>query len=185
MKHLAMIAAGIVLLCAAIVSDARATQIVYRSPQQLGQESALVVSGTVASVESYWNDTHTKVFTKTRIAVDETFKGTSQRMIDIIQLGGTVGTVKVTVHGALQWTPGEEVLLFVEPNDAATYRVAGFSQGKFEIERDPVTGAKFISRPALEGVQVLGAPSQQQLKKVSHMKKVTLEQFVSQALERR
>lgn len=177
---------AIMLACilpyAAIVG---ATQIEYRSPQQLAQQSALVVAGTVQSVESFWNDKHTKIITRTRIAVDETFKGTGKRTIDIIQLGGTVGTVKVTVHGALQWTPGEEVLLFVEQHDAVDYRVAGFSQGKYNIERDPVTGQKFINRPALEGVEIQGAPSERQLKKVSQLKKISLEQFVSQALERR
>jgi hypothetical protein len=185
MKQFGKLIACTVLMSVVLASAVSATQIEYRSPQQLGQQSSLVVSGTVASVESYWNDKHTKILTRTRIAVDETFKGADQRTIDIIQLGGTVGTVKVTVHGALQWTPGEEVLLFVEPHDAVDYRVAGFSQGKYTIERDPVTGQKFINRPALEGVEIQGAPSERQLQKVSKLKKVTLEQFVSSALEKR
>ena len=185
MKLSRTVMAALFVICILLAASAFATQIVYRSPQQLGQQSAMVVSGTVQSVQSYWNDKHTKIFTRTRIAVDETFKGETKRSIDIVQMGGTVGTVKVTVHGALQWAPGEEVLLFAEKLDAVDYRIAGFSQGKFEIERDPVTGRKYINRPALEGVEILGAPSEQQLKQVSKLKKVSLEQFVNQALEKR
>ena len=140
-----------VLLCSVLVLTAvtaSATQILYRSPKQMGQESETAVRGTVVSVESYWNDTHSKIFTRTRISVDETYKGAEQAAIDIIQLGGVVDGVRVTVHGALQWHVGEEVLLFAERYDAAHYRVSGFSQGKFEVERDPETGVIDHPQPA-------------------------------------
>jgi hypothetical protein len=51
------------------------------------------------------------------------------------------------------------VLLFVDPYDASTYRVSGFSQGRFKIERDPETGEPFIRAPRQDGVQLLGVPA--------------------------
>jgi len=169
------------VLIATVVS---ATQVTYMSPQDLGQQSELVFRGKVVSVDSYWNSKHTKIFTRARIAADETYKGDSRSIVDVIQIGGTVGNVKVTVQGALQWTPGEEVLLFAEPYDGFTYQVSGFSQGKFSIKHDARTGAAYIQAPSMEGVSLLGAPSQAG-PMTEATEKIPLERFVNQALGRR
>jgi hypothetical protein len=179
---------GIILVCAIIVSiasTALATQIVYQSPQQLGEHSALVVRGKVVSVESYWNADHSKIFTRTRVGVDETYKGADQPTVDIVQLGGVVDNVRVTVHGALQWVPGEEVLLFVERQDSGGYRVSGFSQGKFHIERDPKTGVAYVNAPSLDGVELVGASGADGIRRPTKSDKVTVDTFVDQALGRR
>jgi hypothetical protein len=158
------------------------TLLEYRSPQQLGAQSELVVRGRVESSRSYWNEKHTKIFTRTRIAVDEAYKGSAPATVDVIQLGGTVGNVRVTVHGALHWRVGEEVLLFAEPYDGGSFRVSGFSQGRFKIERDPETGAPFVRAPRPEGVQILGAPPGGQAR--ASVRGVPLAEFVSYALGR-
>jgi len=176
----AFLLVGCLMVCAAL-----ATQVMYQSPQQMGTQSALVVRGKVQSTQSYWNASRTKIFTRTQIAVDETYKGPHQGVIDIVQIGGTVDKVKVTVQGALLWKAGEEVLLFVEPYDASSFQVSGFSQGKFEVERDPKTGVAYVAAPPLEGTSLVGAPSTDSLTKPSKSEKVTLEQFVNRALGRR
>jgi hypothetical protein len=173
---------ALVLLLAGVGSSAQGSQILYMSPQDLGEEAALVIRGRVQSVESYWNSRHTKIFTRTRLAVDETYKGGVRPTIDVIQPGGVVGTVKVTVQGALQWTVGEEVLLFAEPSGPSDFRVAGFSQGKFKIVRDAATNAAYIEGPPLEGVNLLGAPSPSRSDRSLPQRQATLEQFINQAL---
>jgi hypothetical protein len=165
-----------------LAATADATQVMYLSPRQLGEQSELVVQGRVIDVRSYWNDQRTKVFTTTRIAVDETYKGRRSGTVDLVQLGGVVGNVKVTVHGALQWREGEEVLLFLESPGGGMYQVSGFSQGKFNVKRNPATGEAFISRPELAGTELLGAPS---VEASSRVDDVPVGRFVNQALGRR
>jgi hypothetical protein len=166
-------------------SSAFATQIVYKSPEQMGQESSLVVRGRVASVESYWNAKHTKIFTRTRVAVDETYKGAPAGMVDVVQLGGVVDGVRVTVQGAVTWRHNEEVVLFLEPYQAGSYHVAGFSQGKFEVERDPDTGKSFVRRPAMEEVQFLTmSPTGELPPRASEVRRIPVDQFINQALGR-
>ncbi len=172
------------LLLAGLSSLTYASQVIYKSPQQLGDESVLVVRGRVQSVESYWNSKQTKIFTRTRISVDETYKGSAHPTIDIVQMGGVVGNVKVTVQGALQWKVGEEVLLFAEPYDERSFQVSGFFQGKFKIERDPATGIAYVDAPASEGVSLLGEPPTQRPSRAWLNQRATLEQFVGQALGR-
>jgi hypothetical protein len=171
------------VLLVLVFAPVTATQIEYVSPKQMGSESSLVVRGKVTTTRCFWNEGNTKILTETVIQVDETYKGQSDASVSVLQLGGVVGTVRMHVHGALTWSPGEEVLLFLEPLDGGQHRVAGFSQGKFKVERDPVTGEPFVTRPALDGAEVLGAPGQGSGPQTQQAEKVPLDAFVRDALE--
>jgi hypothetical protein len=163
-------------------SLAGATLVDYLNPQQLGAHSELVIRGRVEESVSYWNEAQTKIVTRIRIGVDETYKGAAPGMIEVLQLGGTVGNVRVTVHGSPDWNPGEEVLLFAEPQDGSYFRVTGLYQGKFRIERDPETGEPFVRASRVENVQLLGAPPVEDASSSVHG--VPLEEFLSRALDR-
>ncbi len=158
MTRIAGVSCVMAFLMIAAASVASATEVEYVSPRQMGDESALVVLGKVASVRSFWNDAHTKIFTEAVIQVDETYKGQAAGEARVIQMGGVVDNMQMHVYGSVIWHRGEEVLLFLDRLDADRYRVAGFSQGKFDVERDPVTGEPFIRRPSEEGVEIVGAP---------------------------
>ena len=166
------------------VTALEATQVLYRTPQELGRESVLVVQGRVTGVKSYWNETGSKIFTEAQVAVDESYKGEKPGTVRVLQLGGVVGHVKMTVAGSLAWTPGEEVLLFLEPSSAGAYPVSGFSQGKFNVERDPGTGLPYVSRPALEGAEILRASGAEAAGPDTGVARVPLERFVTEALGR-
>jgi hypothetical protein len=165
-----------------ITSIADATQILYQTPKQMGEESALVVRGKVANVRSFWNDSQTKILTETVIAIDESYKGGGDATARVLQLGGVVGTMRMHVHGAPSWERGEEVVLFLEPIDAANYRVSGLSQGKFKVERDPVTGDAFITYPMMDDAEVLGAPSAGGDGHAHRSAKMPLSKFIDDAL---
>ena len=174
---------SIALLVFVLVPLAQATQILHRTPQQLGDESELVVHGRVMTVQSAWNDKRTKVFTTTVISVENTYKGAAAPVVEIVQLGGVVDNIRVNVSGSLLWRPGEEVLLFLAPYDGR-YAVSGFSQGKFNVKRDAKTGKAYIERPELEGVEIMGAPSKDGAATPTKVEAVPLEAFVDYALDR-
>jgi hypothetical protein len=165
----------------ALSASAHAATVLYASPQELGAESEIVILGRVESSESGWDDSRTKIITRTRIAVDETYKGNPPAAIDVVQLGGTVGTLRVTAHGAPVWKVGEEVLLFAEPHDAVHFRVSGYTQGKFGIERDPRTGEAFVRAPRMDGILLLGAPAESGMDARLEAG-VPLEEFIQHAL---
>ncbi|MEE9270601.1 MAG: hypothetical protein V3V49_10120 [Candidatus Krumholzibacteria bacterium] len=163
----------------------QATQVIHRSIEQLGQQSSLVVRGKVTGVRSFWNDKHTKIFTETEITVDQSYKGDQPPAILILQLGGVVDNVKVNVAGALQWRADEEVLVFLEPYTNGAFQVSGFSQGKFNIVRDPRTNQPYIERPSQDGVELVGGATPDALKRASRVEKMPLERFIDQALGRK
>jgi hypothetical protein len=171
-----------VLVCVllALAAAGWATEVMYQSPKQLADESSRIVRGTVVSVRSYWNAGHTTILTETRIKVAETYKGAKTPEAVVVQLGGVVGHVKVNVEGALSWRPAEEVLLFLESNPDGAYQIAGFSQGKFAIERDARTGEAYVKSPAFEGVSLVGAPPGG-----AKSMKAPLDQFIDETMGRR
>ena len=175
----------IALLTVAAVSITWATEVEYVSPRQMGNESVLVVRGKVASVRSFWNDAHTKIFTETVIQVDETYKGQEAGEVRVVQMGGVVDNMQMHVYGALSWHRGEEVLLYLDRMDVDRYRVAGFSQGRFHIERDPASGEPFIRRPAEEGAEILGAPPGRGEGPLAVSARVPLGEFVKYTLGER
>lgn len=178
-----LVSVRLIVICACLVMGvlpATGTQVLYKSVEQMGQESAAVVRGTVTDVRSFWNEKHTKIFTATYIAVDESYKGRPGGTVEVLQIGGTVDNVQVTAHGALRWAPGEEVVLFLEPFSEGRFQVAGFSQGKFQVERDPDTGAAYIMRPTLAGAQLVGAPGGTD--PTAQYEKTSLDTFLREAL---
>jgi hypothetical protein len=117
--------------------------------------------------------------------VGSTYKGGKAPTVRIVQLGGVVGNVRMTAHGALAWKPGEEVLVFLEPSVPGAFQVAGFSQGKYLIERDARTGKAYVNR-ALPADTDNTAPSASSGAAVARTpEKVTLEQFVDSVLPKR
>ena len=164
------------LVCALValaVTAAVATQVIQRTPQELAEESALIVDGTVTGVRSYWNADHSKIFTEASVSVGSTYKGRGGSTVRVVQPGGVVGNVRMTAHGALSWSRGEEVLLFLEPSVPGAFQVAGFSQGKYVVERDSRTGRAFVQQALPADVEGT-APATAQ--------RVTVEQFINQVL---
>lgn len=175
--HVCLLSAAL-LICFA--PPIQATKIVHMNPQKMAEVSTAVVQGTVSSVASYWNASRSKIFTETIINVDASYKGPVGNQVRLVQLGGVVDGVQVTVHGALHWTQGEEVLLFLEPYGDDAYHVAGFSQGKFKVERDPVTGRAFVNQSAMEGVELVDDGHGHA--DITAVKRVPLDQFLIRAL---
>jgi hypothetical protein len=170
---------------AVVAVDSLATQVIQRTPQQLAKESQLVVDGKVSSVRSYWNDDRSKIFTEAVVTVGATYKGGTSPSVRVVQLGGVVGNVRMTAHGAPQWKKGEEVLLFLEPSVPGAFQVAGFSQGMYLIERDPRTGKAFVKHALPPDVHNGSAPAPdapQGAERAQPADRVTLEQFINSVL---
>ena len=125
---IAMLVSGLLILLA---SPALSTQVQYRSIENRGAESALVVRGEVTGTGAYWNDARTRILTETTISVSERYKGSGPGELRLVQMGGVLDGVRMTVAGALAWQPGETVVRFLEDSLPGRYQVTGFSQGKY------------------------------------------------------
>jgi hypothetical protein len=145
------------ILITLLTSSASATQIEYRSVEELGVDANLVVRGEVSSVRSYWNESRTRILTETTVRVTDEFKGRAGGEVRIVQMGGELDGIRMTVAGALEWQPGEDVVLFLEDSLPGQYRVSGFSQGKYSVQRDPRSGEEFVVQAGLGSAELVGA----------------------------
>ena len=93
----------------------------FNRRRDLGVPTSFLVNESGMIVKTYVGAATPTNYAETIVEVDEAYKGQASPSVRIVQLGGVVGNVRMTVHGALHWHPGEEVLLFLEP-----YRNEGF-----------------------------------------------------------
>jgi hypothetical protein len=170
---------AVIVVCAI---DAVSTEIVLMTPRDLGMQATIVVRGSVRASSSSWNESRTKIFTKTTIDVAETYKGERAPSVEVTELGGVVDNVKMTVSGAVLWKKGEEVLLFLESGQKIGYQIVGLSQGKFTVERDPVSGKRFLTRAMIQGQAPKLVSSGSTAVQPPVTGKVGLERFIAEAL---
>ena len=137
------------------VSPARASTVVSMSLDQLTQASSDIVQAHVVNQVSCWNDVHTQVLTITTMAVSQVFKGNASSTVEIEQLGGTLGNMRVFVPGDISFQPQGEYVLFLEPAPASShYRVVGMTQGAYRVYQDATTHQDRVILPSISQLQI-------------------------------
>lgn len=144
----------VVVLLPLHTPNANATQIMAMDIESLGRDAAVVVEATVLAKQAYWNEGRTRILTRVDLAIDRAHKGAPAGRLSVVQAGGEIDGMRMTVHGVTHWQVGERVLAFLEPAFDTQFRVTGFSQGKFSIRTDPQTGEEIAIRPEL-GVEAV------------------------------
>jgi len=69
--------------------------------------SSLMIEGKVINRMSFWNDSHTNIYTSNLVEVYKTFKNSSAPYIEVITEGGTVGNKKEVVQPSLELSMGD------------------------------------------------------------------------------
>jgi hypothetical protein len=127
---------GMALMAAFLAAPAFATTVAKLDLAQLVKRADLIVQGQVQSVYSQWDEGRHLVFTYISIRVDDSLKGASRQSVLIRQIGGTVGTVQMSVAGVPQFKSGEMAVVFLKRQDDGTFQVVGMNQGLYEIVED-------------------------------------------------
>lgn len=96
-------------------SLALGTVVLSLSFEELTARAPLVVHATVNGSNTDWDSEHAKIWTWTELVVKDTLKGDRLSTVLVKQPGGIVGSIGQHVSGVATFTPGEEVVLFLEP----------------------------------------------------------------------
>ncbi len=146
--------AALLLLPAA---HALATQVVPLDTRGLVRSSHDIVIGDVLATRSYWNAERSRILTDVTVRVSESLKGAGGE-VTLTQVGGEVDGAVYEVHGSPVFRRGERALLFLWRDSRGRAQVNGLGQGKFDITRDPASGALTVQRP-LPGLRFRDARS--------------------------
>jgi hypothetical protein len=141
-----------ILLALAILlagTAARSTTLVHMSVAQMTQTAKLVIRARCVENSIRWEDG--EIWTFTTFTIGETWKGPQNPFLNqyltIRLLGGTVGHFTSNVSGIPRFSPGEEVVLFLEPADRqGLYSVVSWLQGTFRVHEDLRTGQVFAAQ---------------------------------------
>ncbi len=81
------------------------------------QNATLIAEGEVVEQKSFWNDSRTMIFTSNTVEVYKTFKGSvSEKTIEVLTEGGSVGSNFVDVSDVLKLMKGNIGIFFCTPN---------------------------------------------------------------------
>jgi hypothetical protein len=145
-----------VLLLAALSTNAIAQQKAV-SAEDLARHADLVVVGRVADMKSEWAEGKTRIVTRVTLDVREHLKAgnTASKTVTIWTLGGEIGEVGELYTHVPTFQPNENVVVFLQKYGSQDYVVAAGTQGKYNIERDPVSGETVVAgKQSLEEFRV-------------------------------
>jgi hypothetical protein len=131
---------------------ANSTTLVRMSVAQMTRAAQLVVRARCVNNSTAWD--HGEIWTFSTFAVEETWKHSAaaaananlNSYLTVRLLGGTVGNLNSVISGVPRFTPGEEVVLFLERSPNGDYSVVSWVQGTFRIHEDSRTGQRIAEQ---------------------------------------
>jgi hypothetical protein len=105
---------------------------------QISQAAQAIIRARCISNSTRWNAG--EIWTFTSFEIEEIWSGSAPAQISVRLLGGRVGDITSTVSGVPRFSPGEEVVLFLEPTARGDFSIVSWEQGTFRIRRDARTG---------------------------------------------
>jgi hypothetical protein len=146
------------LVCVAMMlGTLAATTIEPMSVERLAQESSLIVRGRAGESRVEWDEAGTLMYTYTRVAVAQTWKGAAVESVVVKQPGGSDGRYTQRVSGVRYFRAGEESVLFLKPSAAdESYVVAGLMQGNFRVRQ---ANGEAIASNGVSGVRAFDRAS--------------------------
>lgn len=130
------------------------------STAELVAASDEIVSGTVISAESRWEQGNgrARILTDVTLEVGASAKGEVNKgsTLTFTLLGGRVGPIVTRVSEIPEFAEGEQVLLYLqERGDAFAYNVVGGLQGKLRVSADKDTGKQSVYPAGFETIRNL------------------------------
>lgn len=153
-----IVAAGIAVCTLLAPLAASATTVRLLSHDQLIAHADSIVVGRVESRECFWRGT--RIFTRHRVAIEQTWLGEERATLEVLTLGGVVGEIGQHVAGAAQLRTGERVVLYLAEGPEGGTWVVGMWQGVFRVSTESPAAPPAVIRsdllPSSEPVRSVG-----------------------------
>jgi hypothetical protein len=146
MKTIRTLAAVAVLSTALAASNSSvvATTLKRMSITDLSRAAHTVVRARCVANTTQWNSG--EIWTYTTFDVEETWKGSASAEITVRLLGGTAGNLTSTVSGVPRFSPGEELVLFLERMPARDFSIVSWMQGTFRVGHNATTDEEIVTQ---------------------------------------
>jgi hypothetical protein len=147
------------IIIAAVWGTALCPQASLLRAMNLGELVALsdaIVVGKVVSQSAAWDLQHRRIISTIEVVIEESWKGpeATDRHVTIVQPGGSVGDIEMTVQGMPSFSVGERSLLFLQGQHHL--QVVGMGQGKRALAWNDQSKQWQVNSPDMEGVIEVG-----------------------------
>jgi len=136
-----LIGVGLVAVFAAV---GNATTLVRMSFQELAAQSTAIARVHCVQSNVHWRGGN--IWTRTDFTVTAQSKGALPGSISIEMPGGALGHLRSHVDEIPAFAPGEDAYLFLWTAPDDTFRILGWSQGAFRIQRDVSSGLETVTQ---------------------------------------
>lgn len=133
-RHSTFLTFALLGLCCDV---ARCTTLQRLTLEELAAAAPAIARARCLSSEVRWDSG--RIWTFTVVEVIEPLKGSLPQRITLRLLGGKVGGLVSKVEGVPRFSPGEEVILFLQSAHPGDWTVVSWVQGTFRIQRDAST----------------------------------------------
>jgi hypothetical protein len=139
---------------------AYATLVPSLSLQELIDQSELIVHGRVTRSWAAWDSGRKYIWTHYQIEVIDPIRGNPGASVVASEPGGSVDGFNMTAAGAVEYTPGEQAIVFLYRTSVGYFRATGLGQGKYTVASDGrvhanLKGLDLVRRdPASHGVSL-------------------------------
>lgn len=155
-----------------------ATVVMKLSDEAMVDQAGTILTGTVTSIRSEWNDERTRIYTYITISPQSFLKGEqNQQPVVIKQLGGEVGEIGMLVEGTSVFEQDEEVFLFLRKGQQGFHRVLGMSQGKYSIATDSDTQRQILVKKRNRRIRGADGKIGKEISAIRSNKKMFLDDF--------
>jgi Putative Ig domain/Ig-like domain from next to BRCA1 gene/Matrixin len=128
-----------------------ATTVIIPSDDDMIVGARAIVRARVLSVGSSFDEQQNRIFTYITLRVQEVLKGQiSERKIVIKEEGGQTALRGSKIYGTPEFTPNENVLLYLDTWADGSLRVHEYFLGKFTISEDLTTHRLTVVRAAVD-----------------------------------
>ena len=139
---------AVLLLLFVVPSSVGATVVLEVGLEEMTHASQVILHGKVSAVEVLERSGEPgAIYTEVTCRAGEVLKGSarvpSSGLLTISLVGGTLGGKTLKIPGMPVFSPGEEVVLFLEAT-ATNYAICGLQQGLFRV--DSTGSVKRVSR---------------------------------------
>jgi len=130
------------------LTTASGTTVIPPAFEEMADRAELIFVGKVTGSRAEWrtvgSSTNRVIFTLVEFEAQEVLKGSTNKIVTLQFLGGTVGDATMEVTGVPKFSPGDRVILFVEKNGVQFCPLVGVFHGKFAVHKDEKTGRDIV-----------------------------------------
>jgi hypothetical protein len=137
---------------------AQATLVPALSLEALIDQSEIIVHGRVTRSWPAWDSKHKYIWTHYRIEVLDPIRGNPGTSLVVSEPGGSLDGENMIISGAVDYSVGEEALVFLYRTPVGYLRATGFGQGKYTVTPEMRVRANLKGLDLLKGNTSRGVP---------------------------